>query len=145
MRLTRRIDVLCTGQLIWVRIPWMESKMQIIWTDEAPSLSLTRVDFFLGEPNFLSNLGSNWIKIQSLLLARIEHSSWAVAWSGIYLSHKEQERWIMAWTSLNVFQSGLESCTNCAYVNFLWQQNKVFKKEDWLAKQGCKFHLSFYL
>ena len=25
------------------------------------------------------------------------------------------------------------------------KQNKVFKKEDWLAKQGCKFHLSFYL
>lgn len=51
----------------------------------------------------------------------------------------------MARTSLNVLQSGLESCTNCAYVNFLWQQNKVFKEEeDWLAKQGCKFHLSFY-
>ena len=110
------------------------------------SKSLTyRVDFLLGEPDFFPSLGSNWIKIQSLLLARIELSSRAVASSGIYLSYKEQERGIMARTSLNVLQSGLESCTNCAYVNFLWQQNKVFKEEeDWLAKQGCKFHLSFY-
>lgn len=52
----------------------------------------------------------------------------------------------MAWTSLNVLQSGLESSTNGASSNLLWQQNEVFKKKkDWLAKQGHECHLSFYL
>lgn len=47
---------------------------------------------------------------------------------------------------LNVFQSGLESCTNCAYFNLLWGQKKLFtKKEDWLARQGHESHLSSYL
>lgn len=52
----------------------------------------------------------------------------------------------MAWTSSNGFQSELESCTNCAYFKLLWQQGKMFKKkQDWLANQGHKFHLSFCL
>lgn len=42
----------------------------------------------------------------------------------------------MAWPSLNVFQSGLESCTNCAYFNLLWQQNKVFKEKEGRASKA---------
>lgn len=63
-----------------------------------------------------------------------------------FISPTERKEGIMARTSLNVFQSGLGSCISCAYFNLLWQQDKVFKrKENWLAKQGHKFNLSFYL
>lgn len=52
----------------------------------------------------------------------------------------------MAWTLLKTLQSGLQSCTNCAYFTLLWKQAKVFKKkEDLPVKQGHKLHLFLFI
>lgn len=140
MPLTRRTGGPCTGQRTWVsaRACDLQGGSQGSLTDHTGSFS--------GRSDLASSLGFSWIEIWSIFLAGIGHSSWAVALPEIYFSYREQEACVMAWTPLSAPQSGLESCTNGASFNLLWKQDKVLtKKAAWLAKQGCKCHLSFHL
>ena len=95
MRLTRRTGVLCTGQLIWVRILWMEreSKGQITWIQQALGFSLNHVGFLLGELTSFQAWDSIELRFQPFHWHALSTLVGQLLFSEIYLSYKRARGW----------------------------------------------------